>query len=440
MASIGASWTAVRALATCGLLVPLLTPVTAENAISRADWTPLIGTAPTWYSPEIHQSAVLAGRLGFLYDVEQRQMVPANVLGMSFLFIRPGALMIGTDPGGSDELITCTMGFVLGMPGSYAITTAGHCTQLGWDVVIIAAPSLVTAIGTATVVHDGGIGDDFAIVSIAPGWQNAVDPNVAGTLGPEGPHYTEPITTANPVLVKYVGHGWGVGTGGTARAGISRMENNDQSAFWCTCPIMIGDSGGPVLAITSAHPLGQALGILTHMQYGTPAGSTAAGTHIRVIALSSAQGDLIPTSNLCPPPPPPPPTGVLLSVCGDTGHAHFSASSALLTCQDVETEWTCFAAHSRAVTLMDQDGCAAAGELAACSTDHVPASDTLMILFEPYVNIPPEGRTVVISHFLCLSETTSVECASGDEALFLPGRPPPHRPIPTTWGLRLRAG
>lgn len=404
----------------------------AEEAPLDGEWIPLVGEAPQWYTAEIHQRAIAAGKQGHVYDAETSQATMATSAGMPALFIRPGALMVGPDPAGGAVPITCTMGFVFGSPGIYTISTAGHCTRPGWDVVVLAAPSLIASIGKATVVHDGGIGDDYAFITISEEWQPWVDPNVAGTLGPDGPMYDGAISTSNPVPVKYIGHGWGIGTGGTVRAGVARVVNNERTAYWCTCPIFLGDSGGPALAVTTAHPLGQGLGLLTHMQFGSPAGSTAAGTHLRAFAGTPTPGDLNPAPESCPPPPAQPPNGVALAVCGDTGYAQLTATSTVRGCSGDPLSWSCHVFHRSDLTVSDLAGCATGDGLQACSNLFIPggASSGRIVT---YGAIPPGGRTIIISHTLCLAETIRTVCTFADEVLHLPGPPSPRpdRPLPT---------
>lgn len=78
--------------------------------------------------------------------------------------IRPGSWMI--------EPYGCTMNFVFRKSGAYAIGTAGHCADKVGVVLLTLAPGgsnpVLVEIGKVIALHDNGVGDDFALVSIYP--------------------------------------------------------------------------------------------------------------------------------------------------------------------------------------------------------------------------------------------------------------------------------
>jgi hypothetical protein len=165
--------------------------------------------------------------------------------------IRPGSWMIS--PAG------CTMNFVFGSPGAYSIGTAGHCAGNGDAVTLLtlapggANPVLVD-VGTVQMSVDGGIGNDFGLVSIRRELQEWVSPTIAVVAGPCGSY-----GGSGPEAVFYYGHGLAVGTGGTPRVGLALTWQS--TAFGWTGAAAPGDSGSPVRVNTGM----QAAGDLTHL-------------------------------------------------------------------------------------------------------------------------------------------------------------------------------
>lgn len=243
---------------------------------------PMALPKPGWYNDAVHANVVAASALGMGYDVDQGVAVP---LGSQFLFIRPGAMMLF--PSG------CTMNFIYGTPGNYKIGSAGHCNEINSEVVIVAAPSLLVAIGKTSKSHDNGIGDDWSLTNIYSQFQQYVDPNTP-VGGPECGAYTGTASLTSPVPLKHFGHGLVVGTGGTPRAGVSTSMTT--KAFYFDSPSMFGDSGSAVqVAGSSTCPRGQAVGVLTHLVIGTKTlPSNMAGTRMSVISATVTNGDVNP--------------------------------------------------------------------------------------------------------------------------------------------------
>lgn len=249
---------------------------------------PLYAAAPAWLTDEVIAAASAAGEKGMGYDFEQGIEVP---LAMQFAFIRPGTFMYGT---GLLEPVGCTMNFVYGTPGSYQIGTAGHCIATGQNALLVTAPTVLTSIGKAKRSVDNGVGADWALIPIFPAMQQWVDPNVAVILGPQGGIYTGSPSLTNPVPIKHFGHGLAVGAGGTPRAGV--MWKIDSKAIYFNSPSAPGDSGSAVLHAGSVNaPLGQAVGVLTHLIIDTRhVPSHMAGTKISVVPATVTMGDIVP--------------------------------------------------------------------------------------------------------------------------------------------------
>lgn len=241
---------------------------------------PLRADVPTWYTPEVHARVLAASARGAALDVANDTDVP---VASPFLDIRPGALMISPSQ--------CTMGFVHGAPGAYRMSTAGHCAPRKSEVVIVAAPGVLLAIGETEESRARGIGDDWALVRIAPHLQGHVEPGVALLGGPEGGAYGGGATTLSPVLVRHFGHGLVVGTGGTMRVGVSTLMTT--RAFYFDGVASGGDSGSPALVAGDLErPLGQAVGLLTHLIVSRPTlPSDIVGTRVTAIPVPVANGD-----------------------------------------------------------------------------------------------------------------------------------------------------
>ena len=250
---------------------------------------PLGRPTPADYTPAIHEKVLAAAEHGRAYDPVEDVEVP---LSSSYVFIRPGAWMWSPS--------WCTMNFIYGTPGQYKIGSAGHCNAVGQDVVlVIATPTagsiLFVNIGKTEASHNNGIGDDWSITAIRSNMQAFVDPNVALVQGPQGT-YTGNLYLSQPLPAKHFGNGLAAGTGGTARAGVATFSPPGAPYWYCDCLVTPGDSGGPMLVHVAdpAAPMGQALGVITHLVVGNAAG-TSAGTRLTAIPYALRNGDIIPT-------------------------------------------------------------------------------------------------------------------------------------------------
>jgi hypothetical protein len=186
----------------------------------------------------------------------------------------------------------CTMNFIFSQGSNFAIGTAGHCANAGDPVVLLtvapggANPVLVD-VGNASVSHNNGVGDDFALVPINPVLNAWVDPTTAVIGGPCGRY-----SGSGPETVRHYGHGLAIGTGGTPRAGVALTWTVD--AFGWDSPSIFGDSGSPVEVTNFG-----AAGDLTHLVVDTNwLPSVVAGTRIGKI-LSIAGGWSLASSSLC---------------------------------------------------------------------------------------------------------------------------------------------
>ena len=243
---------------------------------------PLKGPADPLITPDVLAKVEAASVKGMAYDFENDVEVS---MATQYLFIRPGSWMRYPN--------WCTMNFIYGTPGNYKIGSAGHCNPtVNTPVVIYAYPSLLVGIGDTIAAHNNGVGDDWSIAQIRPQWQGYVDANTAVIGGPQGGAFTGDIKLTSPQAVKHFGHGIGVGTGGTPRAGEALKTGTRD--WYCMCVAAPGDSGSAMLLAGSvANPMGQGLGVLTHLVL-VNTGGVVAGTRLTVIPYTIANGDVNP--------------------------------------------------------------------------------------------------------------------------------------------------
>ncbi|MDQ3987369.1 MAG: S1 family peptidase [Actinomycetota bacterium] len=246
---------------------------------------------PDWYTPELHARVVAAGKKGQSVPLPESAEVPQSAL--LFTGIRPGSWMISPS--------WCTLNFVFG--GVDSVGTAGHCTGVGEEVTIVAAPGVLMNIGKTVTSVDNGIGDDFALIDVYPAMEQHVNPSMAIVAGPTG---ARPPRLGDAIV--HVGHGVVIGTGGTARPGVVtypnfpvvsdlfRQNKSDADAYGWNGAIAPGDSGSAARAVG-----GEAVGNVTHIVVGTSyVPATNAGTTItRILQIA---GQPLSTASLVPDP------------------------------------------------------------------------------------------------------------------------------------------
>lgn len=246
----------------------------------------------------------------------------AAVAGAGWFGIRPGGWLLLLD----DGIGWCSFAHVYGSPGSYAISTAGHCGRVGDTATVIAGTG--NRAGAAGVVllnigkfskstGDGGIGKDWALISVDAPWQKLVSPTMAFWGGPSG-MYTKtgatvsatllsgrnlingPYVNPDPFLVQgivHYGHGTGVGAGGTPRAGTA-FHWGTTTMIW-EGVISPGDSGSGSNTATgdSVGAQREAAAINTHIfvdgTLKTGIGFMA-GTRATSVTATLANGQLVP--------------------------------------------------------------------------------------------------------------------------------------------------
>jgi hypothetical protein len=240
----------------------------AASAQTKAKTLPL--PRPAWYTEAIHQQVLQAGPQGVEVPLSHEDApLVLDCLGYA---PAAGAAGSGTVSAGGCMVHPsgCTMNFVFSDGMSNYIGTAGHCVDGGGDVVMQVGARvdptetvLVTLakIGTTVRHVNAGIGRDFGLVKIDPGF--AVEPAIAGVLGPSGAFCGDPV--GQPVL--HYGHGYvvsvqqGVPKGGVVIPDMTLLFDFTSGQYgynWAGYGLP-GDSGSPVLGNGTV-----AVGNLTH--------------------------------------------------------------------------------------------------------------------------------------------------------------------------------
>ena len=201
-----------------GLAAALLLVAGTSSAVASADPSSdgSIGTLdqarPAWLTDELEAEIVASGSKGVELPMPDATVNPdclgtappyAGTSGASVTAVSAGTCMVS--PAG------CTMNFVFTDGTSSYIGTAGHCAGNGKTVIAQVGTRVdptdtvfvtLAAIGTVVKSWNNGIGKDFALVKIDPGFK--VVPGVAGALGPTGLFCGDPV--GQPVM--HYGHGY----------------------------------------------------------------------------------------------------------------------------------------------------------------------------------------------------------------------------------------
>ena len=245
----------------------------------------------------------------------------ATFAGTGCLGIRPGALLLSVT---GSSIGWCTMAHVYGSAGAYDISTAGHCGKTGDTATVIAGLGnrgdatgvILLDFGKFGTSHDGGLGNDWALIDIFPEYQSLTTPTMCFWGGPRGMYTAtgelagvdfpgnslvpEVTLTPDPFLAQTIvhyGHGTGVGAGGTPRVGEAIAWGSSHFMFFGA--ISPGDSGSGANTLTG-DTVGanmEAAGILTHlyidplMRQGL---GIMGGTRATSVAGTLANGQIVP--------------------------------------------------------------------------------------------------------------------------------------------------
>jgi hypothetical protein len=171
----------------------------------------------------------------------------------------------------------CTANFIYSNGSQYFIGTAGHCVdKVGQAIYMqVNSPGIgasIANVGTVSKFVNGGVGNDYSVIAIAPGF--TVDPKLPQG-GPQGIY-----KDCGPTAVLHYGHGYGVAVAqGKLEGGLATNWYDD--GYGWTGAGAPGDSGS---AVVTANGL-QAAGDFTHLIVDTGGylGSDLAGTRITKI-------------------------------------------------------------------------------------------------------------------------------------------------------------
>jgi hypothetical protein len=171
----------------------------------------------------------------------------------------------------------CTANFIYSNGSQYYIGTAGHCVdKVGQSIYMqVNTPGVgasIANIGTVSKFVNNGVGDDYSVIAIAPGF--TVDPKLPQG-GPQGIY-----TGCGPTAVLHYGHGYGVAVSqGKLEGGLATNWYDD--GYGWTGVGAPGDSGSAVVTASGF----QAAGDFTHLivDIGAYPGSDLAGTRITKI-------------------------------------------------------------------------------------------------------------------------------------------------------------
>ena len=203
--------------------------------------------------------------------------------GAGFAGIRPGAWILLIN---GNSVGWCSAAHVYGAPGGYAVSTAGHCGKPGDVATVIGAignrAPVLLDFGSFQTSHDGGLGNDWALIPVSSQYQHLVTPTMAFWGGPIGMYTSQgevveanlsgnnPGVGVNPDAklaqgVVHYGHGTGIGAGGTPRAGAEITWG--ASHFMFSGAINLGDSGSGANTLTGdgVGDNREAAGIITHI-------------------------------------------------------------------------------------------------------------------------------------------------------------------------------
>jgi hypothetical protein len=171
----------------------------------------------------------------------------------------------------------CTANFIYSNGSQYFIGTAGHCVdKVGQAIYMqVNSPGIgasIANVGTVSKFVNGGVGNDYSVIAIAPGF--TVDPKLPQG-GPQGIY-----KDCGPTAVLHYGHGYGVAVAqGKLEGGLATNWYDD--GYGWTGAGAPGDSGSAVVTASGL----QAAGDFTHLIVDTGGylGSDLAGTRITKI-------------------------------------------------------------------------------------------------------------------------------------------------------------
>jgi hypothetical protein len=266
-----------KLLIVAGLLAAMLLATGVSTAAASTDPTAedlrtLDQPRPAWLTDELERKIVAAGSKGLEVELgKPSAALNPNCLGTAPPYAGTDGVSVAAVSAGTCMVSPsgCTMNFVFTDGVSNYIGTAGHCAGNGKTVIAQIATRVdptdtlivtLAAIGSVVKSWNSGIGKDFALVRINPGFK--VVPGVTGALGPTGVFCGDPV--GQPVM--HYGHGYvffveqGYAKFGEVVPDLTLIFrfNNSNGFNWVGYGLP-GDSGSGVM-----NAAGLAVGDLTH--------------------------------------------------------------------------------------------------------------------------------------------------------------------------------
>src|SRR3954465_12242968 len=226
------------ALAAGAAVLALLVGASSATAAST-----LRTSHPSWFTPKFKKQVNKAGRKGKAKPSADRPGATDVCPGIDPNSPTPATSVVSA---GTCEVYPygCTANFIYSNGSQYFIGTAGHCVdKVGQDIYMqVNSPGVgasIADVGTVTKFVNGGVGNDYAVIAIKPGF--TVDPKLPQG-GPNGIY-----TGCGPTAVLHYGHGYGVAVGqGKLEGGLATNWYDD--GYGWTGVGAPGDSGSPGLA------------------------------------------------------------------------------------------------------------------------------------------------------------------------------------------------
>src|SRR3954469_9883265 len=278
------------ALAAGAAVLALLVGASSATAAST-----LRTSHPSWFTTKFKKQVNKAGRKGKAKPSADGPSATDVCPGIDPNSPTPATSVVSA---GTCEVYPygCTANFIYSGGGGYYIGTAGHCVdKVGQDIYMqVSRPGVgasIADVGTVSKFVNGGVGNDYAVIAIKPGF--TVDPKLPQG-GPKGIY-----TSCGPTAVLHYGHGYGVAVAqGKLEGGLATNWYDD--GYGWTGVGAPGDSGS---AVETAGL--QAAGDFTHLivDLGAYPGSDLAGTRITKIlagtglSLVNADGSTTPTAS-----------------------------------------------------------------------------------------------------------------------------------------------
>src|SRR3954467_11158618 len=259
------------ALAAGAAVLALLVGASSATAAST-----LRTAHPSWFTPKFKKQVNKAGKKGKAKPSADGPGATDVCPGIDPNSPTPATSVVSA---GTCEVYPygCTANFIYTNGSQFYIGTAGHCVdKVGQDIYMqVSTPGVgvsIADVGTVTKFVNGGVGNDYAVIAIKPGF--TVDPKLPEG-GPQGIY-----TGCGPTAVLHYGHGYGVAVGqGKLEGGLATNWYDD--GYGWTGAGAPGDSGSAVVTADGF----QAAGDFTHLIVDPLAypGSDLAGTRITKI-------------------------------------------------------------------------------------------------------------------------------------------------------------